>query len=215
MKRLVTSIATRQWAPPPLLRRQLPIVASDGGRHDATAARGISTLVQSKLNDRAKTLAELRLRMAGIVGAPRLFGEHVPDRSALAAFIPTEREQLPVKRLSDSYDEAWILIGADALLREQYVNHFHRVRFGRLLEDIDTFAVWLAYKHNADPQCVTGVSPIVLVTALVDRIDVSHRVTLHADRDIRMRGWMRGFLLLRNSFVYHEEIYVEFYFQIF
>lgn len=50
---------------------------------------------------------------------------------------------------------------------------FHKtVRVGRLLEDLDVFAVFVCYKHILNPKQIPGVpSPYSIVTALVDQID--------------------------------------------
>ena len=52
---------------------------------------------------------------------------------------------------------------------------FHKtVRVGRLLEDLDIFAVTLCYKHILNPKQTPGItSPYSIVTALVDQIDIS------------------------------------------
>jgi len=41
--------------------------------------------------------------------------------------------------MSDSYNEAIIPIGADEILREKYINFYGGIRFGRIMEDLDTF----------------------------------------------------------------------------
>lgn len=73
-----------------------------------------------------------------------------------------------------------------------YVNRymtFHKtVRAGRLLEDLDIFAVTLCYKHILNPKQAPGVtSPYSIVTALVDQIDISPTQLRH-NVDIRLRG---------------------------
>ena len=52
---------------------------------------------------------------------------------------------------------------------------FHNtVRVGRLLEDLDIFAVCLCYKHILNPKQIEGMpSPYSIVTALVDQIDIA------------------------------------------
>lgn len=42
--------------------------------------------------------------------------------------------------MSDSYNEVIIPIGADEILREKYINYNGGIRFGRIMEDLDTFA---------------------------------------------------------------------------
>ena len=49
---------------------------------------------------------------------------------------------------------------------------------GRLLEDMDVFAVHLVFKHILNPKQPKGdkQSPFSIVTALVDRIDVHNKI---------------------------------------
>ncbi|XP_055354073.1 acyl-coenzyme A thioesterase 9, mitochondrial-like [Paramacrobiotus metropolitanus] len=137
-----------------------------------------------------QTIAQVRDQMKSLVGYEGIFGTQGPrpDRSQLASYLAHSQAELPPRRLFDSYDEAVIPLGRDLEVREQYHNAFHRVRFGRLLEDLDTFAVWLAYKHtllprNPDP----SRSPFGIVTGMVDRIDIENR-QLPTDQDMRLRG---------------------------
>jgi acyl-coenzyme A thioesterase 9 len=78
-------------------------------------------------------------------------------------------------------------------LREQYVNAFGGLRFGKILEDLDAFAAECAYVHadGFDPQ-----RPVTIVTASCDRIDLLSK--LHSDRDLIMEGVL---LALCSSFL--------------
>ena len=59
-------------------------------------------------------------------------------------------------------------------MREKYMTSHKTVRIGRLLEDLDIFAVTLCYKHILNPKQPSGVtSPYSIVTACVDQIDIS------------------------------------------
>lgn len=64
----------------------------------------------------------------------------------------------------------------------QYRNPWHRIRIGRVLEDLDSLAGNIAFAHTDDGNPET--MPPVLVTAAVERIqmlypvDLSHDVTL-------------------------------------
>ncbi|XP_055356668.1 acyl-coenzyme A thioesterase 9, mitochondrial-like [Paramacrobiotus metropolitanus] len=133
----------------------------------------------AQVRDKTKSLLDYE----GIIGTP---GPRL-DRSQLASYLAQSTE-LPARRLFDSYDEAIIPLRRDLEVREQYHNGFQRVRFGLLLEDLDNFAVWLAYKHtllprNPDP----SKSPFGIVTGMVDRIDIENR-QLPLDQDMRLRG---------------------------
>ncbi|KAI6180127.1 Acyl-coenzyme A thioesterase 9, mitochondrial [Aphelenchoides besseyi] len=75
-------------------------------------------------------------------------------------------------------------------IRLHYVNKSNTTRFGKILEDLDTFAVWLAYKHNQGPDVELGTPnhpPFHAVTACVDKINLQNRV-IRSDLDIVMNG---------------------------
>ena len=108
----------------------------------------------------------------------------------------------------DSYDMAVIPLGSDPKLRDRYLTLHGGVRIGRLLEDMDIFAVhlgssvvcnlWvvvkkqcsgpvLVFKHILNPrQEVDAPSPFSIVTALVDKIDITREI--RSDCDIRISG---------------------------
>ncbi len=44
------------------------------------------------------------------------------------------------RRMQDSYREAHIPLGQDPALRGMYINFWNSVRFGRIMEDLDTMA---------------------------------------------------------------------------
>ena len=50
------------------------------------------------------------------------------------------QDELPLRHMSDSYREAVIPLGTDAKFAEKYINFYKAIRFGRILEDLDTFA---------------------------------------------------------------------------
>ena len=42
--------------------------------------------------------------------------------------------------MQDSYQETYIRLGSNPVLRNKYVSFNQRMRVGRILEDLDTFA---------------------------------------------------------------------------
>lgn len=69
----------------------------------------------------------------------------------------------------------------------QYMNVYNHVRIGRLLEDLDMFACWIAYRHNSDQENPDGTSPLSIVTACVDSIQI-YRTSIPTDKDLYMFG---------------------------
>ncbi|CAD5214565.1 unnamed protein product [Bursaphelenchus xylophilus] len=83
-----------------------------------------------------------------------------------------------------------IPLGSEPSIRIFYVANTEHVRFGKILEDLDTFAVWMAYRHNQGPEVPMGTPnhiPFHAVTACVDKINLKHR-TIKSDLDILMTG---------------------------
>ncbi|VDK65288.1 unnamed protein product [Anisakis simplex] len=78
--------------------------------------------------------------------------------------------------MNESRDSIAIPLGSEPSLRLQYMNYKNFVRFGKLLEDLDTFAVWISYKHNqrSGPMGIPSHHPMVIVTAAVDEIPALH-----------------------------------------
>lgn len=62
------------------------------------------------------------------------------DPSSLNAALPSKQSDLPARRMVDSYREGVIPITKDKQLWQKYVNFYRRIRFGRIMEDLDTMA---------------------------------------------------------------------------
>ncbi|XP_071955370.1 acyl-coenzyme A thioesterase 9, mitochondrial-like [Antedon mediterranea] len=130
------------------------------------------------------SIKELRQKLHDLAGAQKQWGTE-SDRSGLFNQLPKDQSSLDVKRMKDSYQESCIPLASNSPLREKYVNFSNTIRIGRILEDLDTFAVWISYQHNKR----TGEkqSPLVIVTALVDRIDLDES-EMSPDHDVKMTG---------------------------
>lgn len=64
---------------------------------------------------------------------------------------------LTPRRMTDSRGKALLNLGSDLTLRGQYVNFFGSVRFGRILEDLDTFAGVKLTFYAATQNNVNGI----------------------------------------------------------
>ncbi|XP_060666126.1 acyl-coenzyme A thioesterase 9, mitochondrial isoform X1 [Drosophila nasuta] len=108
-------------------------------------------------------------------------------RSGLLKFQP-KREDLPCRCIKDSFTTAVVPISSLSK-RERYINHLARVRVGRLMEDLDLFAVWICHRYVKVPKLPRGVPlPYVFVTLLVDKVDFYNFNTVDADVDIEFCG---------------------------
>uniref|UniRef100_A0A674ARH7 Acyl-CoA thioesterase 9 n=1 Tax=Salmo trutta TaxID=8032 RepID=A0A674ARH7_SALTR len=112
----------------------------------------------------------VRNRLREIVGASTNWRDHqqaLADRLSLSNQLAGSQDELPVRRMKDSYIEAHLPLGTDPTLREKYLNYLKGVRFGRILEDLDSL-LWL-------------ISPVCDVTDMRKQI-------IHPDCDIKFTG---------------------------
>lgn len=131
---------------------------------------------------------EVRSRLRAIVGASTNWRDHVEAmnvRKSLQSLLPKRQEDLPARRMKDSYIEVILPLGSQPELREKYLNVHNGVRFGRLLEDLDSLGVLICYTHTKVEH--TGTSPLSIVTALVDKIDKCKKL-IYPDCDIKFTG---------------------------
>ncbi|CAB1341026.1 unnamed protein product [Coregonus sp. 'balchen'] len=133
-------------------------------------------------------MSEVRNRLREIVGASTNWRDHqqaLADRLSLSNQLAGSQDELPVRRMKDSYIEVHLPLGTDPTLREKYLNYHKGVRFGRILEDLDSLAVLICYSHTHNKALPR--SPLSIVTALVDKIDMRKHI-IHPDCDIKFTG---------------------------
>ena len=101
----------------------------------------------------ARTSAEVvRALSQDIIGGPSNYDPDLYDkkREELLKILPRSQSELPPRRMLDSYDSALIPIASDPSLRDHYTTYDGGVRRGRLLEDMDYFAVHLGIESVED-----------------------------------------------------------------
>jgi acyl-coenzyme A thioesterase 9 len=79
-----------------------------------------------------------------------------------ASSPPSKRDNLPPKRMSDSYHKVFLPLARDPWLLDSYINSSGHIRLGTIMMDLDALAGVVAYKHTGDA--------VMTVTAAVDRI---------------------------------------------
>lgn len=93
------------------------------------------------------------------------------SREYLSQYEPESIDELPPRSMQDSFTSAIIPLSSDLTIRDKYVTFLGSVRLGRLMEDMDMFAVWVLHQHvklpNLDPSIPL---PYTFVTLLVDQI---------------------------------------------
>ncbi|XP_061163279.1 acyl-coenzyme A thioesterase 9, mitochondrial-like isoform X1 [Saccostrea echinata] len=145
--------------------------------------KGVSKSVFEKRH--VTTIVAARESLKDLVGGTKkLIG--VSDESSKIEMAPVAESQaeLPVRSMSDSYSELIIPL-SNVVARQKYLNpSLKGVRFGRILEDLDTFAVYISYKHTVVDR--SKKAAISIVTALVDRIE--KQTDIVPDMDVKMTG---------------------------
>lgn len=135
------------------------------------------------------TMHEIRNGLKNLIGFDNVWGLSPIDKSSIKH--ETDPGKLKKHRMKESFAEAIIPLGDEPLLRNRYINFQNSVRFGRLLEDLDTMAVHIAYLHNKSQSIqINGkqISPIVIVTALVDRIEILNN-KMDPNKNIKLSGF--------------------------
>ncbi|CAL8313163.1 unnamed protein product [Merluccius merluccius] len=136
----------------------------------------------------ALDMKQVRDRLREIVGASTNWRDHkqaLADRVSLSSMLAGSQSDMPPRSMKHSFQEVHLPLGSQPELREKYLTHHNTVRFGRILEDLDSLAVLISYSHTHDPALPR--SPLSIVTALVDKIDMrEHR--LDPNCDIKFTG---------------------------
>ncbi|XP_044298224.1 acyl-coenzyme A thioesterase 9, mitochondrial isoform X3 [Varanus komodoensis] len=130
----------------------------------------------------------VRSKLREIVGASTNWRDHVQamnERKSLSTLLAKNQADLPPRKMSDSYIEVILPLGSQPEIREKYLNVHNYVRFGRILEDLDSLGVLICYTHTK--QEGTQKSPLSIVTALVDKIGLWEQ-HIHPDLDIKFTG---------------------------
>ncbi|KAH8378418.1 hypothetical protein KR093_011280 [Drosophila rubida] len=110
-------------------------------------------------------------------------------RAGLLKFQP-KREDMPTRTIKDSFTTAVVPISLISK-RERYINHLGRVRVGRMMEDLDLFAVWICHRYVKVPELPKGVPlPYIFVTLLVDKVDLYNFNNIDANDDIEFCGYV-------------------------
>ena len=129
------------------------------------AARLFSTSVTTRSSPQMQTIGDSKARKSGfdiyrrlpfdfkfffccsvqgnlmkLIGFDRVWGNTPVDKRPLMSKVQSDQSRLLKQRMNDSYAEALVPLGSQPSLRNMYVNPLGSVRFGRLLENLDTMA---------------------------------------------------------------------------
>ncbi|XP_074070350.1 acyl-coenzyme A thioesterase 9, mitochondrial [Macrotis lagotis] len=133
-------------------------------------------------------MSDVRHKLREIVGVSTHWSDHLKameERKLLHNLLPKNQKELPPRRMKDSYIEVILPLGSQPMLREKYLTVFNSVRFGRILEDLDSLGVLICYTHTQMES--VKMSPFSIVTALVDKIDLCKQI-ISPESDIKFTG---------------------------
>ncbi|MBN3284137.1 ACOT9 thioesterase, partial [Polyodon spathula] len=85
----------------------------------------------SPAGGQAPDMAEVRDRLREIVGVSTNWSDHrqaMKDRTSLSSLLAKRQEDLPPRRMKDSYIEVHLPLGSQHGLREKYLNVHNSVR---------------------------------------------------------------------------------------
>uniref|UniRef100_A0A8C9RZF7 Acyl-CoA thioesterase 9, tandem duplicate 1 n=1 Tax=Scleropages formosus TaxID=113540 RepID=A0A8C9RZF7_SCLFO len=119
----------------------------------------------------------VRNRLREIVGASTNWRDHkqmMAERASLCSLLASCQEDLPVRSMKDSYVEVHLPLGTQPLLREKYLTFHNTVRY-----------LLICYSHTRNKALQR--SPLSIVTALVDKIDMRKNI-IYPDCDIKFTG---------------------------
>ncbi|XP_060864453.1 acyl-coenzyme A thioesterase 9, mitochondrial-like isoform X1 [Metopolophium dirhodum] len=132
-----------------------------------------------------QTMQDIKLKLSNIMGISGKYENE--ERGWLSEYLPKEQNELPPRSMNDSFDRAIVPLSTNLTLQNKYTTTFKSLRIGRLLEDMDLFAVWIVMKHIYNPMQPLDVpTPYVVVTLLVD--DVVINANRFPDKDLILSG---------------------------
>lgn len=115
--------------------------------------------------------------------------QHIPTQPGKQISDALQKKLRTPKRMMDSHVSISLPFRSQPSFFEQYINTGGGVRLGKVLEDLDSLAGDASYRHvlgaRPSPSDPDG-SPIFIVTASVDRLDLIE--PLRADKDYNLNG---------------------------
>uniref|UniRef100_A0AAX7SD29 HotDog ACOT-type domain-containing protein n=1 Tax=Astatotilapia calliptera TaxID=8154 RepID=A0AAX7SD29_ASTCA len=123
----------------------------------------------------------------------QLLNDHqqaMAERVSLSSMLAKSQNELPAKRMKDSYLEVHLPLGSEPQLREKYLTYHNTVRI-KIFMDLTVISpllsssVLISYSHTYNSELKR--SPLSIVTALVDKIDMRQHV-IYPDCDIKFTG---------------------------
>lgn len=135
----------------------------------------------------AGTMSEINIKMMDRIGLEPGYNPIPRSREHLIKYQPSPAD-LPPRTMADSFTSAVIPLSSSKSLQDIYSNYLGNVRYGRLMQDMDLFAVWVCHQHLHIPSLKEGIHlPYTFVTIMLDKIDFTEFSPKSA-LDIRLSG---------------------------
>jgi acyl-coenzyme A thioesterase 9 len=164
--------------------RMMSSAASGSGNEELT----ILSVNKEQYEATSGTMKDVKLKIMEKMGLQFGYNPFSHNRENLMQYVPSDVSQLPPRTMQDSFSSALIPLSTDLKLREKYIGFLGNVRLGRLMEDMDLFAVWITNNHVFLPDLPAGTPlPYTFVTILVDKIDFTD-IDAKDNLDIRLSG---------------------------
>lgn len=95
--------------------------------------------------------------------------ELIKARTDFLPLLPKSSSELTPRRMMDSYLQCIVPLSDDYDMRAKFINSRGMVHIGRVLEEIDYFAVAILYKHLLfEDERLNKVTPFAIATAKVE-----------------------------------------------
>lgn len=91
----------------------------------------------------AGTMSDVQKELEKSLGIQKQWTILKESREYLLEHEPKSIEDLPPRSMKDSFASALIPLSTDEELRDKYITFLETVRLGRLMEDMDKFAVFV------------------------------------------------------------------------
>ena len=87
-----------------------------------------------------------------VIGGPTTYDPQEYDRrrQELVKYVPASQDDLPPRKMIDSFDSAIIPLGSDKKIRDRYATHLGGVRIGIKKVQASRFCLLNVLKHAAD-----------------------------------------------------------------
>ncbi|KAF8464814.1 HotDog domain-containing protein [Gautieria morchelliformis] len=160
-------------------------------RQDVTVIDQLMNVVRQRSNPHHRSVIPVRVSQLWSKTISSL-STSTPTATAPPSAATATAYPPPTRRMHESYTELILAFASEPDLLDQYTNASGGLRIGKLMENLDSLAGSIAYKHVLGPEVriLGGVldKGFFIVTAAVDRLDMLKALTPGNISDLRLCG---------------------------